>query len=163
MYGAFDAWMVTALGGMSTVSNTTTTAWEHIVIRPDAAAVAKLQNGYNSMQTRFGPTVVYWRLMPAVNGSHAFLETNATIPVGSTAEIVSARIVAEVSFPSHWWSCGQVHDSRLELLEQSDDSVQEYAYLFVPGLLSAMSAAAAGSCSGRRLACCGPRPAAAAP
>ena len=24
MYGAFDAWMVTALGGMSTVSNTTT-------------------------------------------------------------------------------------------------------------------------------------------
>ena len=105
------------------------TAWEHIVIHPDAAAVAKLQNGYNSMQTRFGPTVVYWRLMPAVNGSHAFLETNATIPVGSTAEIVSARIVAEVYFSSHRWCCGQVHDSRLELLGCELSAVEESGQL----------------------------------
>ena len=84
------------------------TAWEHIVIHPDAAAVAKLQNGYNSMQTRFGPTIVYWRLMPAVNGSHAFLETNTTIPVGSTAEIVSARTVDLDCVSPHDTSSGGV-------------------------------------------------------
>ena len=107
------------------------TAWEHIVIHPDAAAVAKLQNGYNSMQTRFGPTIVYWRLMPAVNGSHAFLETNTTIPVGSTAEIVSATNCSELRFlpRQQRWCCGQVHDSRLELLGCELSAVEESGQL----------------------------------
>ena len=53
-YGAFDAWLVTAVGGMSTVSNTTSTAWEHILVHTEPAAVTKLNEGSYSINTRFG-------------------------------------------------------------------------------------------------------------
>ena len=45
MYGAFDAWMSNALGGLSSVSNATSTAWQHVMVHPDPAAVAKLGYG----------------------------------------------------------------------------------------------------------------------
>ena len=60
-YGAFDAWLVTATGGMSTVSNTTSTAWEHIIVHTEPAAVTKLTAGSYSIDTRFGPTQVRWQ------------------------------------------------------------------------------------------------------
>jgi hypothetical protein len=58
MYGAFDAWMSTALGGLSTVSNTTSTAWQHVLVHPDPAAVVKLGEGSYTLETRFGMTSV---------------------------------------------------------------------------------------------------------
>jgi hypothetical protein len=56
-YGAFDSWLVTAVGGMSTVSNTTSTAWEHILVHTEPAAVTKLNEGSYSINTRFGACV----------------------------------------------------------------------------------------------------------
>jgi hypothetical protein len=82
MYGAFDAWLVTAVGGMSTVSNTTSTAWQHIIVHTEPAAVTKLTSGSYSINTRFGPTAVCWSF------KNSKLQTNITIPVGSTAEVV---------------------------------------------------------------------------
>eukprot|EP01044_Picomonas_judraskeda_P010836 COSAG03_NODE_1427_length_4098_cov_2.188797_5_plen_132_part_00 len=57
MYGAFDAWLVTAVGGMSTVSNTTSTAWQHIIVHTEPAAVTKLNEGSYNINTRFGAYV----------------------------------------------------------------------------------------------------------
>ena len=88
-YGAFDAWLVTATGGMSTVSNTTSTAWEHIIVHTEPAAVTKLTAGSYSIDTRFGPTQVRWQYGRLDNESTTnTLVTNLSLPVGSTAEVV---------------------------------------------------------------------------
>jgi hypothetical protein len=84
MYGAFDAWLVTAVGGMSTVSNTSSTAWQHIIVHAEPAAVTKVGRGSYALTTRFGPTAVRW----AFDRASAKLLTNVTIPVGSTADVV---------------------------------------------------------------------------
>jgi len=46
---------------VSTVSNTTSTAWQHIIVHPEPAAVTKIQSGYYGLTTRFGPTSVRWQ------------------------------------------------------------------------------------------------------
>jgi hypothetical protein len=84
MYGAFDAWLVTAVGGMSTVSNTSSTAWQHIIVHTEPAAVTKLTSGSYAINTRFGPAAVRW----SFDSQTSKLQTNVTIPVGSTAEVV---------------------------------------------------------------------------
>lgn len=59
-YGAFDAWMVEAIGGLRVVSNATVTAWEHFTVSPNAAAVVRLSSGGQTIRTRFGVTSLDW-------------------------------------------------------------------------------------------------------
>lgn len=112
MYGAFDAWLVTAVGGMSTISNTTSTAWQHIIVHTEPAAVTKLTSGSYAIDTRFGPTAVRW----AFDSHTSKLQTNITIPVGSTAEVVhdaqlrrgECELVAVLEGGESLWGGGNV-------------------------------------------------------
>lgn len=55
MYGAFDAWMAEAVGGLRLVSNATTAGWQHYDVRPNAAAVVRLGRGGQTIRTRCVP------------------------------------------------------------------------------------------------------------
>eukprot|EP01052_Picozoa_sp_SAG31_P005496 SAG31_NODE_242_length_19350_cov_3.043998_15_plen_1073_part_00 len=83
MYGAFHSWMITKLGGMDTVSNATTTGWQHFVVAPCMHAVARLRSGGYSLKTRFGRAAVAWQY----DAIHQVLQTNVTVPIGATAEV----------------------------------------------------------------------------
>lgn len=90
MYGAFDAWMIEALGGMRLVSNGTVTGWQHFTVRPNPAAVVRLGAGGQSIRTRFGLTVVDWKW----EGTTKECTLNLTVPIGSTAEVSPSRTLS---------------------------------------------------------------------
>ena len=75
--------MITQLGGMSTVSNTTTSGWSHFVVAPDRHAVAWLRNGGYTLKTRYGVAGVAWQY----DAVQMELHTNVTVPVGASAEV----------------------------------------------------------------------------
>ena len=83
MYGAFNAWMIEGLGGLQVTSNTTTTAWEHFVVRPNPQAILRLNHGGYSIQTRFGLTSLDWLFVESTK----HLVINLTVPVGSKATL----------------------------------------------------------------------------
>ena len=104
MYGGFDGWMTTALGGLDTVSNATTTGWRVLTVRPLPAAIATLGRASASVETRLGAAAVAWRFEQAdgsdggaamntmaaergvpAGGGH--LSLNVTVPVGAVAEL----------------------------------------------------------------------------
>ena len=84
MYGGFDGWMTTALGGLDTVSNATTTGWRVLTVRPLPAAITALGHASVSIETRFGLAALDWHFDAA--GDH-HLALNVTVPVGSVAEV----------------------------------------------------------------------------
>lgn len=83
MFGAFDAWLTTAVGGLDTLSNGTSSGWRDMVVSPDAAAVAELGAGGYALSTRFGPAALSWA-MPAGGTT---LTLNVTVPLGSAAHL----------------------------------------------------------------------------
>merc|ERR1711934_1275687 len=83
MYGGFDGWMTTALGGLDTVSNATTTGWRVMTVRPLPAAITMLGHASVSIETRFGLAAAAWSF-DSVSGH---LSLNITVPVGSVAEL----------------------------------------------------------------------------
>ena len=85
--------MTTALGGLDTVSNATTTGWQVLTVRPLPAAIAALGHASVSVDTRLGTAAVAWRFdegeaepssASAMAGS---LSLNVTVPVGALAEV----------------------------------------------------------------------------
>lgn len=92
MYGAFHSWMMVKLGGMDTVSNATTTGWQHFIVAPCIHAVARLRSGGYSLETRFGRAAVAWQYDKA----QQVLRTNVTVPIGATAEVRHDRMMPVV-------------------------------------------------------------------
>jgi alpha-L-rhamnosidase len=89
MYGGFDGWMTTALGGLDTVSNATTTGWRVLTVRPLPAAMTTLGHASVSVDTRLGTAAVAWRVDAdgAAAGGGGRLSLNVTVPVGAVAEL----------------------------------------------------------------------------
>lgn len=87
MYGGFDAWVIEGMGGLSTTSNASSTAWEHFVVHPDPFAVSKLRTGGYTLETRFGLSGVQWDFDSTTGKANM----NVTVPVGSTASILHDR------------------------------------------------------------------------
>ena len=89
MYGGFDGWMTTALGGLDTVSNATTTGWRVLTVRPLPAAMTMLGHAAASVDTRLGKAAVAWRVDVNAGsaGAGARLSLNVTVPVGAVAEL----------------------------------------------------------------------------
>ena len=83
MYGGFDGWMTTALGGLDTVSNATSTGWRVITVRPLPAAITTLGHASVSIETRFGVAALSWYF----DTTKDHLSLNITVPVGSVAEV----------------------------------------------------------------------------
>jgi hypothetical protein len=83
--GGIGTYLYTALGGLDTVSNATSSGWQHIKAGPAAAAAHRLPFGRAQVATRFGRAAVSW-----VGGAASLSETtthftlNATIPSGAT-------------------------------------------------------------------------------
>jgi len=84
----FVSWMYSAVAGLDTVSNASTSGWEHVLIRPVHGAVQKLKHAEGAVNTRFGNTSVSWLL-----DSDTF-SLQATIPPGSTATLSIPLLVA---------------------------------------------------------------------
>ena len=83
MYGGFNGWLTTALGGLDTVSNATSTAWRVLTVRPLPAAIITLGHASVSIETRFGVAALAWNFDTAKN----HFSLNITVPVGSVAEV----------------------------------------------------------------------------
>ncbi len=98
--GGIGTWTYKALGGLDTVSNTTTTGWRHVIVRPLEAALQTLGSGAASITTRFGPTSVAWTLAGRT------LELNTTIPTGSTADVYLAGATRVVESDTVVWANG---------------------------------------------------------
>jgi hypothetical protein len=75
--------MTVAVGGIDTLSNATTTAWEEFVVAPNAMAVASLQTSSYQLETRFGHTALTW----ALDSDRNELTLNVTVPIGSMAHL----------------------------------------------------------------------------
>ena len=103
--------MTVAVGGLDTVSNATTTAWQDVLVSPDAAAVSTLGSGGYSLETRFGHTALSW----ALDSASRQLTLNVTMPIGSTAHVrpplqlpggLGASAVTDGSTGAQLWSAG---------------------------------------------------------
>jgi hypothetical protein len=84
MYGGFDSWMTSGLGGLRPISNASSTGWRNFVVRPDKFAIMKLQSGSYSIRTRFGTAALAW-VYDVPTKEARF---NVTVPVGSEATVV---------------------------------------------------------------------------
>eukprot|EP00656_Telonema_subtile_P057673 TRINITY_DN9541_c0_g2_i4.p1 TRINITY_DN9541_c0_g2~~TRINITY_DN9541_c0_g2_i4.p1 ORF type:complete len:563 (+),score=74.38 TRINITY_DN9541_c0_g2_i4:1409-3097(+) len=91
MYGAFDEWMVTGLGGLTVTSNASFTGWEHFTVHPDPYAATTLGEGRFSIHTRFGVAAVQWVYDSVTHTVH----TNVTVPVGSSATVISDQVLPQ--------------------------------------------------------------------
>lgn len=80
--GNVGTWVFSTLAGLDTVSNGTSSGWQHILIKPAGAAIRRLGSASASQDTRFGMAAVSWKY----NAPSLFL-LNVTIPPGSTSEI----------------------------------------------------------------------------
>lgn len=75
MYGGYNSWLVTRLGGLSSISNATTSGWKDILVRPNPTIIATLKTGCTTVdfelisilgaftfESRFGATSLAWEL-----------------------------------------------------------------------------------------------------
>lgn len=91
--GGIGTYLYTALGGLDTVSNATSSGWQHIKAGPAAAAAHRLPFGRAQVATRFGRAAVSWASGAAsvfVGLSETLTSSftlNATIPSGATATL----------------------------------------------------------------------------
>ena len=86
--GGVGSFSYSALGGLETVSNATSSGWEHIRVRPSPAAIARLGHGQASMATRFGLAATSWEWRDGA------LDLAATIPSGTSASVFFPAVVA---------------------------------------------------------------------
>ena len=89
--GGVGSFSYSALGGLETVSNATSSGWEHIRVRPSPAAIARLGHGQASMATRFGLAATSWEWRDGA------LDLAATIPSGASASVFFPAVVAASS------------------------------------------------------------------
>eukprot|EP00047_Mylnosiga_fluctuans_P000527 m.195091 g.195091 ORF g.195091 m.195091 type:complete len:1269 (+) comp10076_c0_seq31:2213-6019(+) len=92
MFGGFHQWMSKKLGGLDTVSNTTTTGWRNIVVAPSAAAILRLRSSSMQLHTRFGLTALNWSYTPGQP-----LAMDLVVPIGSVADIALPPLAGMVA------------------------------------------------------------------
>lgn len=73
--------MYSTLAGIDTAVNGSSAGWEHIICRPDPAAMLSLGHASASLKTRFGNASISWKL------DANELTIAWTVPPGSTAEV----------------------------------------------------------------------------
>jgi hypothetical protein len=78
--GGVGEWMYAGIAGLSSAGNATSTAWQHVVVRPSVPAMYAVGAAAASVTTVRGVASVEWSMATP-------LTLNATVPVGSTAEV----------------------------------------------------------------------------
>jgi hypothetical protein len=112
--------MISKLGGLNVISNSSTTGWKHFAVAPDMHAVARLGVGGYALETRFGHAAVSW----VYDSTSKQLYTNVTVPFGSTAEIIHEHSMpAKSSRNAAAYALHQVYEQK-ELLWSRDQSAQ---------------------------------------
>lgn len=100
------------IGGLDTISNSSTTAWRVMKVAPLPEAVAQLKQGALSVKTRFGVAAVSWQL----DQENAF-SLNVTVPVGSQAEVHMPDQVGGMRLLSPILVNGKEHPSQISRID----------------------------------------------
>ena len=94
MFGGFDPFLHTAVGGLDSVVSGSTGGWERIIVRVAPAAIATLGGASNQHETRFGAVSISWRY------TRGLLTMDLQVPIGSIAEVHSPLAVGGRSLMS---------------------------------------------------------------
>jgi alpha-L-rhamnosidase len=107
--GNVGTWFATAVAGLDTLSNATSSGWKDILIAPTAAALLTLPHAEASQQTRFGDARVAWAIVQGSSSKTASktVSINVTIPPGSNAEL----FLPLLSCASTQGTCVQVQEA----------------------------------------------------
>jgi len=107
MFGGFDAWLVSSLGGLDSAVVGERAGWRDIVVRVTPAAIATLRKGSVAHNTRFGLASVSWAF------ESSSYSVNITVPIGSNATVhIPTLLPMEHQFGMH---LSQVQEGRHEL------------------------------------------------
>ena len=79
--GTIHTWVYSTLAGIDTAVNGSSAGWEHIILRPDPAAMLSLGHASALLKTRFGNASISWKL------GASELTITCAVPPGSTAEV----------------------------------------------------------------------------
>jgi hypothetical protein len=89
MFGGFDPFLHTHLGGLDSVVSGSSGGWERILVRVAPTAIAAVGGASNQYETRFGTVSLSWRY----DDDDHRLTMALQVPVGSTAEVHSPLAV----------------------------------------------------------------------
>jgi hypothetical protein len=83
MLGAFDAWLLSSVGGLDSNVNATDGGWRNVIARVSPGAVTRVRRAAYRKQTRFGEVTIDWNYTGAGEG----LVVTLTVPVGMTVAL----------------------------------------------------------------------------
>ena len=78
MLGGFDAWLLSAVGGLDTEVNGTSAGWRNVIARIAPGAVTVVRSSSYTKLTQFGTVSLEWEF------SNAKLSANLTLPIGAS-------------------------------------------------------------------------------
>ena len=88
MLGAFDAWLLSSIGGLDSAVSGTTGGWKDIIVRVSPGVIAALGHASYRKRTPFGEVSLSWKYAA---GKFAM---ELGLPVGTTATVHTPTSVA---------------------------------------------------------------------
>ena len=88
MLGAFDAWLLSSIGGLDSAVSGTTGGWKDIIVRVSPGAIAALGHASYRKRTPYGEVSLSWKYAAGK------LTMELGLPVGTTATVHTPTTVA---------------------------------------------------------------------
>ena len=88
MLGAFDAWLLSSIGGLDSAVSGTTGGWKDIIVRVSPGAIAALGHASYRKRTPYGEVSLSWKYAAGK------FTMELGLPVGTTATVHTPTTVA---------------------------------------------------------------------
>lgn len=92
MLGGFDAWILSAVGGLDTVVNGTDGGWRNVIARVAPAAITVVKEASYVKHTRFGPVGIQWTYSGGQLSTKFSVPTGVTVAVHTPVQLVDFEV-----------------------------------------------------------------------